>query len=130
MKKNKIALVCCSLLFLCSSAFTQVNGFKKTTAFEQTSKLSASELYNIGYDYFLEKNWWFRYFLPVAFVMFYAATDEIHQTFVSGRSGNVIEVGIDTLGAVLIMTLISVVHLIIKRIKKGKVNKVLHSELF
>ena len=58
MKKNKIALVCCSLLILCSSAFTQVNGFKKTTAFEQTSKLSASELYNIGYDYFLEKNWW------------------------------------------------------------------------
>ena len=82
------------------------------------------------YLFFLEKNWWFRYFLPVAFVMFYAATDEIHQTFVSGRSGNVIDVGIDTLGAVLIMTLISIVHLIIKRIKKEKVNKVLHSELF
>lgn len=82
------------------------------------------------YLFFLEKSWWFRYFLPVAFVMIYAATDEIHQTFISGRSGNIIDVGIDTFGAVLIMTLISIVHLIIKRIKKEKVNKVLHYDLF
>ncbi len=77
-------------------------------------------LAGLVYLFFLEKSWWFRYFLPVSFVMFYAATDELHQTFVSGRNGSVIDVGVDTLGAVLIMTLISIVHLIVKRKKKKK----------
>ena len=30
----------------------------------------------------------------------YAITDEIHQYFVSGRSGNIFDVGIDTAGVV------------------------------
>lgn len=31
----------------------------------------------------------------------YACTDEWHQTFISGRSGNMLDVGIDTLGAII-----------------------------
>jgi VanZ family protein len=34
-----------------------------------------------------------------AITLAYAATDEYHQTFVSGRSGSVVDVGIDALGA-------------------------------
>ena len=33
----------------------------------------------------------------------YACTDEWHQTFISGRSGNMLDVGIDTLGAIIAM---------------------------
>ncbi len=35
------------------------------------------------------------------FCILYAATDEFHQTFVVGRVGSLIDVGIDTVGALL-----------------------------
>lgn len=37
----------------------------------------------------------------VIFCIIYAVFDEIHQTFVPGRSGNVLDVSIDTVGSVL-----------------------------
>lgn len=40
-------------------------------------------------------------FLAVAFTIFYAMTDEYHQTFVSGRTGKPFDIGIDSLGAFL-----------------------------
>ena len=46
----------------------------------------------------------------------YACTDEFHQTFISGRSGNLGDVGIDTLGAVITGTAI----IIINQIKNKK----------
>ena len=36
-----------------------------------------------------------------AIAVAYAATDELHQTFVPGRTGSPVDVGIDTLGAAL-----------------------------
>ncbi len=39
------------------------------------------------------------FFLPVALSAIYAATDEFHQTFVPGRSGQLQDVLIDTTGA-------------------------------
>lgn len=58
MKKNNLAVLCVSIALLSSNVFAQVNGFSKTTAFEQNSKLSASQLYQIGMDFYADKNWW------------------------------------------------------------------------
>ena len=45
------------------------------------------------------KNWW----LPLAIVIIYAVSDELHQSLVSGRSASLRDVGFDTLGASLMM---------------------------
>jgi VanZ family protein len=59
----------------------------------------------------------YRWFLPVLLAGIYAATDEYHQTFVEGRSGQLSDVLLDTAGAitgvvifVLLMSLISRLH--------------------
>lgn len=39
--------------------------------------------------------------ITLLFCIFYAASDEIHQLFVPGRSGQITDVGIDSLGAFL-----------------------------
>ena len=46
-------------------------------------------------------------------------TDEIHQLFVPGRDGNIIDVGIDTLGA-MIGTIPLVLYSMRKMWEKGK----------
>jgi VanZ family protein len=45
----------------------------------------------------LDRPWAWALLLTIA----YAATDEIHQAFTEGRGPSVVDVGIDTLGAVL-----------------------------
>ncbi len=52
----------------------------------------------------------------------YACTDEIHQLFVQGRSGEITDVVIDTSGAVLGITLIYITSKILKKISQ-KTNK-------
>lgn len=42
-----------------------------------------------------------RIILSLAFAFLYASTDELHQTFIDNRSGNFIDVCIDTIGAVI-----------------------------
>ena len=44
---------------------------------------------------------WREAVLPILFVAFYAASDEIHQLFVPNREGKIADVIIDTTGAVL-----------------------------
>lgn len=39
--------------------------------------------------------------MSLAFVIFYASTDEIHQLFINARSGSVVDVCIDTFGGIL-----------------------------
>ena len=41
------------------------------------------------------------YILSVVFSFIYAITDELHQTFISGRSGEVRDIVIDTIGALI-----------------------------
>lgn len=55
------------------------------------------------------------YFLAQAGASLYAATDEFHQRFVPGRSGNLTDVGIDSVGAVVALL---IVFCIIKQYKK------------
>jgi len=47
--------------------------------------------------------------IPIVLAAFYASTDEYHQTFVAGRSGQVMDVLIDSSGAVVGATLFMLV---------------------
>ena len=51
-------------------------------------------------------------------VIGYACTDEFHQLFVPGRSGQITDVMIDTLGGSIGVLIISVITLIKKLLKK------------
>ena len=55
--------------------------------------------------------------------LLYAASDEIHQLFIPGRSGEVRDVMIDFSGAVLGIALSTLVFLLICRIKKKRTEK-------
>ena len=56
--------------------------------------------------------------------LLYAASDEIHQLFIPGRSGEVRDVMIDFSGAVLGIALSTLVFLLICRIKKKRTEKI------
>ena len=55
--------------------------------------------------------------------LLYASSDEIHQLFVPGRSGEVRDVMIDFSGAALGIALSTLVFLLICRIKKKRTEK-------
>lgn len=42
-----------------------------------------------------------RWYVALTLAVIYAATDEFHQTFIPGRSGQISDVGIDSIGVVL-----------------------------
>lgn len=44
-------------------------------------------------------------FWPLLLSFLYAVSDEVHQLFIFGRSGNPIDVGIDTIGIILFFVL-------------------------
>lgn len=52
--------------------------------------------------------------------MIYACTDEIHQLFVPGRSGQFRDVMIDSLGAFIGILILSIFLMIINHLKKRK----------
>jgi VanZ family protein len=54
------------------------------------------------------KKWSWRWtVLALVFVVFYAATDEFHQSFSLAREASVADVGIDTLGGILSQVVIA-----------------------
>ena len=54
--------------------------------------------------------------LSFLFSVLYASSDEFHQTFVAGRDGNIVDVVIDSSGALVGILLSSIVYfLIIKK---------------
>ena len=55
--------------------------------------------------------------LSLCLAVTYAASDEYHQSFIPGRSATVMDVGIDSAGAILGVTL---VNFIIRRRLRGK----------
>ena len=69
-------------------------------------KLAHFSIYTIGgflimnYQYETNKNEYKKILYSIIFGGSYAITDEIHQVFVPGRSGNIFDVGIDTLGVI------------------------------
>lgn len=61
--------------------------------------------------------------LPILLAGLYAATDEYHQTFVPGRSGQVSDVLLDTAGAVAGVMIFRIIYLLILR-HRQKVEKI------
>lgn len=55
-------------------------------------------LMSAAFYFTLNKN---KFYLPVIFTSLYAVTDEVHQIFVDGRSCELRDWAIDTLGAIL-----------------------------
>jgi len=51
---------------------------------------------------FSSKKIYLQLFLPIALVIFYALTDEIHQSFVPNRYATLRDVGYDMLGALFV----------------------------
>ena len=65
------------------------------------------------------------YLITLIICILYATTDEIHQLFVSDRSGNVIDVLIDSSGAIIGSIIISLIVIIIRKNKeKNKLKNV------
>lgn len=64
------------------------------------------------------KNRNFKAVLSVAFVAFYAGTDELHQSFIDARNGNVVDVFIDTFGGVLGVFAVFIIETAITAIDK------------
>lgn len=60
----------------------------------------------------------FRLLISAGICLLYAASDEFHQLFVAGRSGEVRDICIDFCGSVLAITVLALLSRFIKRIYK------------
>ena len=58
-----------------------------------------------------------RWYLPVMISALYAVTDEVHQYFVPGRACRLLDVGIDTCGAIFGVAVFALGLSILKKIK-------------
>lgn len=65
-----------------------------------------------------KRRWLFAWILTIA----YAATDEYHQTFVNGRSGNPVDVGIDATGACIGLLAFGLYYMILLK-RRGDRNE-------
>lgn len=74
----------------------------------------------LGKGNFFDRNRYSRYLWSLLFTALYAGSDEIHQLFVPGRSGNIIDVGIDSLGALTGLLVLFLIRQIIERRRKKK----------
>ena len=75
----------------------------------------------INLIYSITNNKWktIYYLISILICFLYACTDEYHQTFISGRTGQFIDVLIDTLGAILATIIcILITKIIIKKEKQ------------
>lgn len=85
-------------------------------------KLAHFTVYAIGgflivnYEYTKEKTVKQKVLYSIVLGGGYAITDEIHQFFVPGRSGNIIDVGIDTLGVITGVLIYLVLRKVIEKI--------------
>lgn len=59
-----------------------------------------------------------RIFISVGICLLYAASDEFHQLFVAGRSGEIRDICIDFCGSLLAITVLALLSRSIKRIYK------------
>ena len=61
-----------------------------------------------------------QWLLPVGLSALYAVTDEVHQHFVPGRSCRLVDIGIDTCGAILGMCFVAVLAWVWQKIGNKK----------
>lgn len=55
----------------------------------------------------------------IIFCFIYACSDEIHQLFINGRTARIFDVFVDTTGAILSTTLLTIFSLLLKKLKKN-----------
>ena len=60
----------------------------------------------------------YRWFLPVVISAGYAVTDEIHQYFVPGRACRLLDMGIDTCGAIFGTAVFALAVFLLRKLKK------------
>lgn len=65
-----------------------------------------------------------RFFLAYFITTAYAITDEVHQLFVPGRSGQVTDVCIDSFGALIGVTILCLIANYVKKRNSFKMNEV------
>lgn len=71
----------------------------------------------MNYEYTTDKTFKKKMLHSICFGGGYAFTDELHQFFVPGRSGNVLDVGIDTMGVITGIFMYLVIRKFIYKIK-------------
>lgn len=92
-------------------------------------KMAHFTIYAIGgflimnYAYMTEKTMKQKILYSIAFGAGYAVTDELHQFFVSGRSAQVLDVGIDTAGVITGVLIYLALRMLIERIVKKNSTK-------
>lgn len=73
----------------------------------------------MNYAYTTEKTMKQKMLYSITFGAGYAITDEIHQFFVSGRSAQILDIGIDTagviIGVLIYLTLRKLIELVIDK---------------
>ena len=93
-------------------------------------KFAHYTIYTIGgvlimnYAYTTDKTKKQQTFGSLLFGVFYAATDEVHQYFVTGRSARVFDVGIDTLGVITGIGIYLLVACVVRKMKKCLKTKI------
>lgn len=93
-------------------------------------KFAHYTIYTIGgvlimnYAYTTDKTKKQQTFGSLLFGAFYAATDEVHQYFVPGRSARVFDVGIDTLGVITGIGIYLLVECVVRKMKKCLKTKI------
>ncbi len=67
-----------------------------------------------------KKNISYRTWIPVLIAGLYAATDEFHQTFVAGRSGQLSDVLLDTAGAATGALIFGILYLLFVQVRQKR----------
>ena len=70
--------------------------------------------YYLMYQFNIKK----RLILSLLFCIFYAATDEVHQLFINERSGQIMDVLIDTLGSIIAIILLKLINFFQRKLRK------------
>lgn len=79
-------------------------------------------LWTILFMFTFKRTFYQRGLTAICFCIFYAATDEFHQLFVEGRGAQVVDVWIDSLGAIIsVLTIILIVRLYRKAHNKNEI---------
>ena len=95
----------------------KVSAFIVRKAAHFTEFMGTCLIMSAAFYFTLGKN---RLYLPICFTSLYAVTDEIHQIFVKGRSCELRDWAIDTLGAILGAAIYFAIYHIIKRFLKTR----------
>lgn len=85
------------------------------TVFRKFCHFSEYALLALTIYWGLKKSNIINYYFPIVITCLYSMSDEFHQLFVAGRSGEIRDVIIDTCGAIVMMLIIYIINKVIKK---------------